>query len=300
MRAFAKLVCMLTVLVSGEAFAADTIAVRLVGDSVGFTGMLTTRIEARIRQSPNEFQFGEEDRTSTPIKHIVVAVGSKGWSALESLAPDVQVIAVLPPRNLLENALPTISRPLYALYGDMAPSRTLNFVSLFLQQRRSTSVSILAGPQTQARLGRLESLAAEKGMHLISERVEREIDIGAAVERLTQHGGGVLLALPDPIAHTSSTVSPILMTTYRAGIPVVAYSESYLKAGATAALYATPDQVTQQVMEMLSSLRQGKPVAPIQYLKYFTVGTNQTVARSLGMNLPPADVLESRLRSMKE
>ena len=36
---------------------------------------------------------------------------------------------------------------------------------------------------------------------------------------------------------------PLLLTTYRAGVPIVAYSESYLQAGAVVALYSTPPQI---------------------------------------------------------
>lgn len=131
------------------------------------------------------------------------------------------------------------------------------------------------------------------------EKVERENDVGPGVERLVQQVG-MLLALPDPVAHTAGTVPPLLLITYRAGVPVIAYSEAYLRAGAVAALYATPEQIAQQVVEMISSYRQGKTLPQSQGLKYFTIGSNPSVARSLGFNLPPLDELETRLKQMKE
>jgi ABC-type uncharacterized transport system substrate-binding protein len=230
---------------------------------------------------------------------MAILVGSKGWRSLDSIAPDIPVLAVLPPRHLFDSATATSTRPMLAIYGEMAPSRMLNFVSIFLQLKKSSTVSLVAGPQTQAHLPRLETLANDKGLRLLVERVDREIEVGAAVERLTQHAS-VLLALPDPVAHTASTVSPILMMTYRAGIPVIAYSEPYLKAGATAALYASPDQIATQVIETLANFRQSKSAPTVQYLKYFTVGINQTVARSLGLTLYSPLEFENKLKGMKE
>lgn len=286
-------------IVARWAFALEPMSVRLVGEESGFSGLVTARIEARIKQSPADLMLVDSDRLSSAARQVVILVGSKGWRSLDSIAPDISVLAVLPPRHLFDSAVATSNRPMLAIYGEMAPSRMLNFVSIFLQLKKSPTVSLVAGPQTQAHLSRLETLASEKGIRLLVERIDREIEVGTAVERLTQHAG-VLLALPDPVAHTASTVSPILMMTYRAGVPVIAYSEPYLKAGATAALYATPDQIASQVIETLTSLRQSKSTPTTQYLKYFTVGVNQTVARSLGLALPSLLELESKLKGMRE
>jgi ABC-type uncharacterized transport system substrate-binding protein len=136
-------------------------------------------------------------------------------------------------------------------------------------------------------------------MHLHVERIDRENDAGPAVERLVRDAS-VLLALQDPVAHTAGTVPPLLLITYRAGVPVIGYSEAYLRAGAAAVLYSTPDQIAQQVVEIVGVFRQGKGLPSPQYAKYFSVGVNQSVARSLGLSLPPPAELEARLRSMKE
>jgi putative ABC transport system substrate-binding protein len=107
----------------------------------------------------------------------------------------------------------------------------------------------------------------------------------------------LLLALPDPVAHNRNTVQPLLLTTYRAGIPVIGYSESYLQAGSTLALYSTVPNFTAQIIESLQQFFEGRPPAAIQVPRYYTVGINNAVARSLGLLLPSERELQDRLRS---
>jgi hypothetical protein len=93
-------------------------------------------------------------------------------------------------------------------------------------------------------------------------------------------------------------VQPLLLTTYWAGIPVVAYSESYQQAGAVLDLYSTVPQVVAQVIDSLQQVREGRPLPNLQPPHYFTVGVNAAVARSLGLSLPTSGELVARLRSL--
>ena len=119
------------------------------------------------------------------------------------------------------------------------------------------------------------------------------------MERLVA-SSGVFLSLPDPIAQTPATVPPLLLMTYRAGVPVIGYSEAYLRAGAAVALYSTPEQIAQQISDTVLAFRRTGVLPANQILKYYTVGTNPSVLRSLGITLPAAEELENRLHQMKE
>ena len=277
-------------------WAAEALSVRLIGGDAGFSAQVQTRIEALIRQTEPDINFVESFPANA--RRLLIAIGAKGWRGAEGVGADLPVLAVLPPRLPYDLVATTSNRPMSAVYGDMPPGRFFNFVQLLAPKKGST-VALIAGPSLLPRVSRFESLAAERNMHLHVEKIERESDVGPAVERGVQHAS-LMLALPDPVAHTAATVPPLLLITYRAGVPVVAYSEAYLRAGAVAALYATPEQIAQQVLEIVSAYKQGKPLPPAQTLKYFTVGLNTSVARSLGLTLPPAEELETRLRQMKE
>ena len=73
-----------------------------------------------------------------------------------------------------------------------------------------------------------------------------------------------------------------------------------MQAGAVIALYSTASQISAQVVETLLQLREGRPAAAIQAPRYFTVGVNATVARSLGLPLPSGGELKERLRAAEQ
>ena len=110
----------------------------------------------------------------------------------------------------------------------------------------------------------------------------------------------MLLAIPDPIVHNANTVQPILLMSYHAAIPVIAYSPAYQRAGAMVVLYTTPAQLAQQTLELVTAFREGRSLPAVQEAKYFSIGINTTVARSLGISLPDGQVMEQKLRLMKE
>ena len=105
----------------------------------------------------------------------------------------------------------------------------------------------------------------------------------------------VLVAVPDATLFNNRTISNILLTAYHQRSPVIGFSPAYVKAGALFALYSTPAQIGQQAGEAaragLASGSLPPPAAP----RHFRVGTNHYVARSLGINLEDAAVLQERL-----
>jgi ABC-type uncharacterized transport system substrate-binding protein len=158
-------------------------------------------------------------------------------------------------------------------------------------------VGILTGPANQKAVRALEKRMAEKRLTLVIEQIAGPEDVVPAIERLTPKVG-LLLAIPDPLAHNRNTVQPLLLTTYRAGIPVVAYSEPYQQAGAVLALYSTVPQIAEQIVDSLNQVKDGRMLPNVQAPKYFSVGVNTAVARSLGVPLPPASEIDRRLRSL--
>jgi len=108
----------------------------------------------------------------------------------------------------------------------------------------------------------------------------------------------LLFALPDPDIYNKQTARSIILTTYRRGIPIFGYSEAYTRAGALVSLYTTPEQFARHNAEIAAMMLQGiQQEYGIIYPKYFTVSVNQTVAKSLEIELDAAVDLTNWLRS---
>jgi len=108
---------------------------------------------------------------------------------------------------------------------------------------------------------------------------------------------GEPLTVPEPLAYNSETIHHVLLTSYRYKIPVMGLSKAYVDAGALLAVYSTPEQIGQQVAQLLSSLPSAKAVslpAP-SYPRYFMVSVNRRVAASLDLHLDSENALQQKL-----
>lgn len=298
-----RILYILAVLLPLPGWAGEGFAVRLlVSDDNSYAQRAGTRLEALLRQMEPPLTLDSGSGAGTG-RRLTVTVGAKAWRGYGAESGgDGPVLAVAPTRPAFEEYHRATGQAA-AIHLEMPPGRIFNLIQAAMPQRTAVgmlaSVSTLVGPQSRGQLGRFETSAAERGLRLVSEMVEAEYEVGPAVERLVRQSA-VFLALPDPVVHTANTVQPLLLLTYRANVPVIGYSESYLKAGAILAIYATPEQIAQQAFETILAYRQGKALPAMQVPRYYTVRINDTVARSLGLTLPLAGDLEARLRQMRE
>lgn len=228
-------------------------------------------------------------------KQVLVALGSQAFAAALRQAGGRPVIAALLAQTSFDEVAPAGGERWSAILLDQPAERWINLIQTAFPGVHQ--VGMLASSGSTKAVRAMERKMAERRLSLAVEPIASAEEVVPAIERLMPRMG-ILLALPDPLAHNRNTVQPLLLTTYRAGIPVVAYSESYQQAGAVLALYSTVPQVVAQVIDSLQQVRDGRPLPNQQSPRYFTVGVNAAVARSLGLSLPTSGELTARLRSL--
>lgn len=180
-----------------------------------------------------------------------------------------------------------------AVFLDQPPGRHLDLVRAALPERRR--VAVLLGPESSAQAESLRAAARERGMPLATARVAGPDEIYGALQRLLPDAD-VLVAVPDPAVWGAGTIQNILRTLYREGMPLLAFSPAYVKAGATLAVHSTPEQVGRQAGQAARQFLAGRPLPPPQHPVQFQVTVNRSVARSLGLAVPDEDALASQLR----
>ncbi|MBI4997635.1 MAG: hypothetical protein HZC22_12225 [Rhodocyclales bacterium] len=230
-------------------------------------------------------------------EQVLVAFGARALAAALRHAAGKPVVAALLAEAALDDTAAAAGDRWSAILLDQPVERWINLIQTAFPGMQQYGA--LASPASQKAVRAMERKMADRRLTLAVETISSAEEVVPAIERLTPRMG-VLLALPDPLAHNRNTVQPLLLTTYRAGIPVVAYSESYQQAGAVLALYSTVPQIVAQVVDSLQQVREGKPLPNYQSPRYFTVGVNSAVARSLGLALPTAAELNGRLRSLAQ
>lgn len=284
------------VIVSSErsasyAAAADALVAELVRE-----GVPSAEVSQRFASEP-----GGMDAAATSGPKLLVVLGTEALKQL--LARDVRapVLAVLIPRSGFERVVKDAGRKasanVTALYLDQPLGRQLDLIRLAIPDAKRVGVlwgaeSVLQQPALLAAM-QLRGLQEKSGL-------------------VVSNGGGVfsglkgvlddadvLLAVADPQVFNSATVSNILLATYRARIPVLAFSPAYVKAGALMSLHSTPVQIGTQAASVVRAILQGGGLPPAQYPTDFTVSVNEHVARSLGLNLDEI-TLSDKLRRMEK
>ncbi|MBS3935026.1 MAG: hypothetical protein KGZ43_02540, partial [Sulfuritalea sp.] len=238
---------------------------------------------------------------------LIVAVGVAALDGvLESLGrrddswARVPLLATMTPQAVFQarRAAPVIGpRQFSAALIDQPFARQLALIRLALPQHRR--VGVLAGPQTRPFLGALEKEGLARGLGLYASR-----PVGAADEIYPALRGAldesdVILALPDPLIYNSASLQNILLATYRARTPLVAFSPAYVRAGATLALYSTPAQLARGAAAMVRQWHAGRSLPPAQKPREFEVAVNARVAASLNLSIEPPAALAAELRRLE-
>lgn len=106
-----------------------------------------------------------------------------------------------------------------------------------------------------------------------------------------------ILAVADTDIYNASTLSQILLTSYRYKTPVIGFSTGLIKAGALTGTISTLHQLAQHLAECLlkcDNTAEDKALSLI-HPKYFEVFSNRAVAKSLNLHFPNDQKLTSML-----
>lgn len=233
---------------------------------------------------------------------LIVTVGTAALDgALEQLARKeagwsrIPLLATLVPQAVVEARRAKLGpRPFAAVVLDQPLGRQLALIRRALPDRQR--VGVVPGPQTRPLLAQLEREARARGMALVvGPEVRATEDIYPALREVLIHAD-VVLALPDPLVYNGATLQNILLTTYRARVPMVAFSSAYVKAGAVVAVHSTPAQVARQTAQAVRDWLAGREPPATIYNREFAVVANERVAASLGLRPIDSEEVAAELR----
>jgi putative ABC transport system substrate-binding protein len=252
-------------------------------------------------------RVGNTDDPGFKAYELVVTVGLSAAKAVAArttaLSPAPPTLCLLIPRQGYESLTTTTrvdarGRQLSAVFIDQPISRQLDLVRIALPNRKRAAVVL--GPTSNALKNELRDRARERELALEVVEIAESSGVYSALQQLLP-ASDLLLAVADPIVFNPSTVYGLLLTTYRAQLPVVGFSEGLVKAGALFGLFSTARQVGKQGGEIASRLLSGEATLPApQYPKYFTVRVNGSVARSLGISIEEEATLAAQLGAMND
>ncbi|MGB7814835.1 MAG: ABC transporter substrate binding protein [Methylotenera sp.] len=231
---------------------------------------------------------------------LVIALGVKALEASSKLKHTTPVLGVFTPLPTFNSLLLASKRDLgnfSAIVLDQPYMRQMSLIKTVLPDVKN--LGILLG-STSSQYGELLKDVGEKStFNILEENINQESDLIPKLKKVLD-STDALMAIPDPLIYNRETAQPILLTSYRHQKPVFGYSQSYVRAGALAAVYSSTKQLAQQAAEIAVKSQQAPGLLPPpQTPKYFSVMVNYQVARSLNIQLADEDSLYKKLLELE-
>lgn len=220
---------------------------------------------------------------------VIVTLGIKAAVfAKQHLGENLIVSALIPKNSKIGSPTEQHINSHYFLYLDQPTHRSMLLISALSDSFKNIGVMLSAGDEFTVTSLIRSAVSLDLKLHL--EKIDSADQIGASLNRLLQKSD-ILLALPDTRIHNQSTVSNILISAYRKRIPMIGFSSAYVKAGALAAVYSSPEDIAFHVRDSITKIYSGEKIDKNeQNAKYFSILFNSEVARSL--DFPSKSVYE--------
>jgi ABC-type uncharacterized transport system substrate-binding protein len=234
---------------------------------------------------------------------LVVSVGVRATQVARARTGSVPLLATLVPRAAFERLRQGYqgTEGFSAIYLDQPLARMMHLARLIQPDVRH--VLALLGPDSQALGGELPAQAQKLGLNLVVERVNAPHELQPALQRMmSPDSGHLFLGLPDHLVYAANSLQTILLATYRHNVPFLGFSAAQVRAGAVAAAYSTPEQIGQQLAEVIARNAASRrwTLPPPRAPKYFSVAFNAQVGRSLGLPVQSEAGLAERLRKLED
>jgi putative ABC transport system substrate-binding protein len=217
---------------------------------------------------------------------LVIALGVKALEASAKLKYTTPVLGVFTPIPTFNSLLLKNRRDLgnfSAIVLDQPFTRQFSLIKNILPEAKK--IGVLLGPTSSQFVDLIKEEGEASGLSVMEENVSLEPDLIPKLKAALETSDA-LMAVPDPLIYSRETAQPILLTSYRQQKPVFGYSQSYVRAGALAAVYSSSKQFAKQAAEIaLISQQAPSLLPPPQAPKYFSVIVNYQVARSLNIIL---------------
>lgn len=231
---------------------------------------------------------------------LVIALGVKALEASSKLKLTTPVLGVFTPLPSFNSLLASSKRVLgnfSAIVLDQPYSRRFSLIKAVLPDAKN--LGVLLGPDSSTDIDDIRAVGENAQFNILQESIRQQEDLIPHLTTLLEMSDA-LVAVPDSLVYTRETVQPILLTSYRHQKPVFGFSQSYVRAGALAAVYSTSKQLAKQAAEIsIKSQQLSSILPPPQTPKYFSVALNYQVARSLNIQVADESSINKKMLALE-
>jgi len=271
----------------------------------GFSQQLLKKLEQDIIESGLQIdklmiEHGKLDLLKIKDQNLLISIGSQATKTLLKANIKNPVLSTLIPRHIsiaLRDEFPD-KKNWSSLLIDQPIERQFKLITAVMGTHKN--IGTLLGPYTKD-LDKTLNEVSSKTSHNINIKEIKNTEQLTTSLKLLNNTADVLLTLPDPIVYNKSTMRGILLLAYKNKLPIIGFSKSYVKAGAVAAIYSKPEQISQQAVNIASLFLTNKIFKHENYYpEEFSVVSNKNIAHSLGIKLNTDKAIINQIKMAEE
>ena len=177
---------------------------------------------------------------------------------------------------------------------DQPTSRSIHLAKLLLP--KANKAGVMLGHSSAMLKGKLTGSINAAGMESEFVTVGAKDNPIAKIEPLMRNID-VFIPVPDSRLMNIATAKWILHLSYRHKVPVIAFSRTYVKAGALAAIYSSPQNVAMQAVEWIADdAMTAAEIGQAHLPEYYSMHFNYSVAASLDVPIKSEQFYRQRLQ----
>ena len=272
--------------------AKDRSILILSSNDKSYINSITQNISQALSDSDTQVTSTNSYEIPNSNKHdLIITVGSQpAIKALQDKSSKTPIYSLLIP-EAVANELATSDRLWATQVIDQPFDRQLMMIKYLFGDNKK--IGVLLGPASSRSRKDIESAAKNLRVTINYSQIDTSDQLIPAL-KATIHKNDILLAVPDPMVYSKNTIRGILLLTYRSKLPVIGFSKSYIKAGATAGIYSTPEQIAADAVENIKNffLNNRNFNSNKYHPKLFNMDINKNIVKAMKLKINDKNVLK--------
>lgn len=226
---------------------------------------------------------------------LIVSIGYKAAKTISKYKIHNAVIhSLIPDNDTTQNSIPCIKSNCYKVYINQPTNRYIKLFKILFPQGKNL---VFATTNTDSKISKqIKSTSENNGVIYKEIYIQKNNNISRIfINKL--NSSDVLLALPNSEIYNASNAKSIILSSYHANVPIIAYSKSFAKAGALLSLYSSIDNIAETTASLVNTIITDGPQKQNEYYPdNFTIEINSAVAHSLNINIDSENVLKRKIK----
>lgn len=232
----------------------------------------------------------------------IISAGIEASMAVSSINFKKTILMAMVPKESFETLsnskqIRCNSTNCHVIFLGQPVERQLRLIKLALPNTKQ--IAVIGSKNSSQLINEISKSASKFGFSVNSSLASDESSVLTALNQNLANAD-VLMAIPDPVVFNRYTARAILLTAFHQHIPLFAYSNSFVRAGATLGIYSTPENIAEHVASLLSRKHLNPGIQHTMYPKYFTININQRAADALNIAIPDIQYLEAQLKTYEK